>query len=351
MFLFVGFREHWDIRRLTEPCHCDSGLTIKLMTRFYDPSVIKKANCIIFVLDRRVNHSDGLWELLHKYRTPFQRWLYATRESPTTAKMLIPPDKFRYAFHWSFTYHSMATFYKPYGRYLEYKTFSEIDRKYLDGKTKFLSWTSSHCGPSVPWKRRAFVLELAKYIPVDMYGSCGNLSCSRDTQKSLEKCHALMERYKFALALENSCCSEYITEKFWNALRFFQVPVVFGAPKSDFEKIAPPHSYIHLEDFDSVQALAEHLLLVDNENWMYEAYHAWRSHGNIRRAKMPDDLIVSCQSQCLVADRLDDTRTEGSERPLFDILGDTWYNSCRDCQRIANNLIEKPRQRNVSLIL
>jgi hypothetical protein len=53
-----------------------------------------------------------------------------------------------------------------------------------------------------------------RYIPVDIYGKCSNLSCARDG-----RCWQMLgQKYKFYLAFENSNCKDYITEKlFWNA--------------------------------------------------------------------------------------------------------------------------------------
>ena len=48
--------------------------------------------------------------------------------------------------------------------------------------------------------------ELSKYIPVDIYGKCGNMCGSG--------CEAMVSRdYKFYLAFENSFCDGYATEK------------------------------------------------------------------------------------------------------------------------------------------
>ena len=54
---------------------------------------------------------------------------------------------------------------------------------------------------------------------------------------------------QFYLALENSLCRDYITEKFWKVLPFDIIPVVLNG--LNMSKIAPPHSYIDIKEFKS----------------------------------------------------------------------------------------------------
>lgn len=55
--------------------------------------------------------------------------------------------------------------------------------------------------------------------------------------------------YKFYLSFENSICVDYVTEKFWNALLFNTVPIVYGG--ADYLEIAPKKSFINILDFKS----------------------------------------------------------------------------------------------------
>lgn len=337
--VFVGFRKHWDTKQIGTICYCDRGISVKLSTDFQDPRIIDLADFVVFVLDPKMKLSQEIWKSLHDDKPPHQLWIYACRESPTTAKRLAPPQFLKYAFEWSFTYHSTATFSTPYGRYHSTNQMSPLGEviNYAETKEGLLCWMSSHCNTLV-WNRKQFVIQLTKYINVDMYGACGNLTCPRDNATAKEKCNALMYKYKFSLALENSCCSEYITEKFWNALRFYQVPIVFGAPKRDFKRLAPPLSFIHVEDFKTMKELADYILLVDSNDQLYNSYHLWRSHGNITRARLPDDFVVSCKSQCRIATtRPDVTKLSGHE--YFDPFDSSWYRGCRNCRNIASTFL------------
>ena len=57
------------------------------------------------------------------------------------------------------------------------------------------------------------------------------------------------------------------------------VPIVSGPPRQDYEKVAPASSFIHVDDFESLEALAariNYLINPKNHN-EYMKYHAWRS--------------------------------------------------------------------------
>ncbi|VEL39781.1 unnamed protein product [Protopolystoma xenopodis] len=52
-----------------------------------------------------------------------------------------------------------------------------------------------------------------------------------------------------------------------------------GAPISDILRYAPPNSFIHVDQFDSQQALAAYLKYLDNNNTAYAEYLAWHLEG------------------------------------------------------------------------
>ena len=40
----------------------------------------------------------------------------------------------------------------------------------------------------------------------------------------------LVSKYKFAIAMENGICKDYITEKFWRPLNVGTIPITLGSP-------------------------------------------------------------------------------------------------------------------------
>ena len=87
--------------------------------------------------------------------------------------------------------------------------------------------------------------------------------------------------YKFYLAFENSLCSEYITEKLWwnayskvgRAQRYRPdaspqgaVPIVMGGvSEGDYSRLAPPNSYLHVDQFKGPEDLAATVFLFQSK--------------------------------------------------------------------------------------
>ena len=71
------------------------------------------------------------------------------------------------------------------------------------------------------------------------------------------------KKYKYYLAFENSNCVDYITEKFWDSLKHKLLPIVMGARVEDYQAVAPPNSFLHVDSFAGPEELAEHLKYLD----------------------------------------------------------------------------------------
>lgn len=57
--------------------------------------------------------------------------------------------------------------------------------------------------------RLGYIHQLEKYMRIDLYGRCGNLTCPENCTTFLQ------QNYKFYLAFENCNCEDYVTEKFF----------------------------------------------------------------------------------------------------------------------------------------
>ena len=223
-------------------------------------------------------------------------------------------------YHYSMSYHSSSDIYYPYGQYVSEQSANNENTNinFAENKTRLLVWTASNCRETF-WPRTAWVRSLQQYVPVDIYGSCGNLTC-----RPMLSHHCLLKQasYKFYLALENSPCEEYITEKFWSSSTLYGiVPIVYGGRRTTYERLAPPNSFIHISDFSSQQDLADYIRMVDCNDTIYNEYFNWRKAGQVTSIYpqiKPEDF-------CRVLPKLFHNRSTTIKR----VRNSKYYNECR----------------------
>ena len=224
-------------------------------------------------------------------RKAHQRYIFLTQEPPPSMPTFIA--SVGNYFNWTMTYKLNSDIQLLYGRiepgptapktteetlYLIGKTRLPSAKNYAANKTSPVAWIVSHCYTYS--SRETYANELSKYIPVDIYGKCGkSINCNRNqiTWFPDPECYDMMEaKYKFYLSFENSICSDYVTEKFFEILSHDIIPVVYGG--ANYSHIAPHHSYINALDFTSPEELAQYLKLLDSNDTLYNEYFWWKDH-------------------------------------------------------------------------
>ncbi|XP_001182914.3 galactoside 3(4)-L-fucosyltransferase [Strongylocentrotus purpuratus] len=246
------------------PCSVETRYSLN-MKDFWDSDV---------VVIMPGNEGNFEWKYLLRSRPPGQLWALYSRESPVHEPQFTPP----------------SSLFKgnPYNLSMTYRSGSDVDLSYghfvrdspsnVKGGTKsrLMMWMASRCEP-LGWERTKFVHNLQEHLDVHIYGKCGTFECPKH---DWDNCLIEMQKYKFYLSLENSECSEYITEKFWsNAFATGMVPIVFGARKEDYVRTAPPHSFIHLNDFSTMEEFVEYINLLDRNETLYNKYFEWKKFG------------------------------------------------------------------------
>ncbi|PIK54647.1 putative alpha-(1,3)-fucosyltransferase 6-like [Apostichopus japonicus] len=305
-----------------------------------DESAIKDVDVVIFAAD--VNST--VWEKAMAVRTPHQVWVYSTSESAKHSphvREILKEGKggtrflgFNgYKFNMSFSYHSKSEVVAPFGEYIP-STHKKLTTNMANINAKrrakkMVAWVSSHCYPA--WNRTTFVHDLAKLVPVDTYGACGtNAHLPRNKNTVL-----LLQKYKFYIAFENNCCSDYITEKFWKALAMLKlVPIVVGASKEDYQRVAPPHSFIYADDFDSVRELARYIRKVATNKTLYNQYHHWRQMSKaVLYTSSRVNPFSSTEGACALLNFLEENAWKGHQslRMRIDPFGPDWLGSCGLC--------------------
>ncbi|XP_050416055.1 alpha-(1,3)-fucosyltransferase C [Patella vulgata] len=217
-----------------------------------------------------------------KKSNPNQIWVFHEMESPPiTASKSWRGESWRNQFNRTMSYRMDSDVFVPYGSYNKrVKPLKKNMTAIMKQKTKLAVIFSSHCG--TPSKRELFINLLRKYITVDFYGRCGNLTCKKST-KTHKSCFDTVEKtYKFYFAFENTFCKDYATEKFYRSEAQDLVTVVRGG--ADYSKLSPEKNYIDTKDFNSVKELATYLKYLDkNETayteilerkWKYNVNHA-----------------------------------------------------------------------------
>lgn len=330
---WFSMRTFWKERHYPVMFPCDTGKVI-LSKADQDISKLREVDVVLFAGGFE---NEELWRQLREERDPGQLWLFNTDESPLTAKTHIPPYRYRdITFNITFTYRSNADIKVPYGFFVKNESLSSIPNgnqvNFHERSPKLAAWMSSHCD-TIAWNRTGFVWDLSRYIPIDKYGSCGNLTCG-NSNKYWERvvnnqCKRILRKYKFHFALENSCCAEYISEKFWNILRHYDaIPVVIGAPKEDYERIAPPNSFIYAADFDSMEKLAEYLQTVASDPEKFNSYFQWKYEGQVRGNHEKQRRIGYSAANCRILEYL---QTPNLTQARHDLHGPSWLGGCSEC--------------------
>jgi alpha-1,3-fucosyltransferase len=245
------------------------------------------------------------------------------------------------------TYRSDSDIYYPYGRLIRKKktrrASSQFNYNYsaelmnlFEEKTHLIAWTVSHC--ETQSKREELVHKLREFIPIDVFGTCGDLTCE---QKEFGCLKEVERKYKFYLSFENSLCEEYVTEKFFNALKYSIVPIVYGERGGGdyYKAIAPPKSYIDVRSFSTVKELTEYLLFLSGNVEEYLKYFEWKKEYEVL-------VEPSKEPWCDLCDKLMKNRRRLLERKSYWNLEDWWFNSRRKSgdEVNANTVCEQPHQ-------
>lgn len=252
------------LRDITRGCASRCAITT-------DRSRIQEVDAVLF-------HMFDLWFWLGmpRYRHPSQVWIIWCGEPPT--RMWRDYRGYEYTFNWTMHYRRDSTIESPFAmavplppeeRREKEDSFNRYISEIIKEKVNNVAITNSDCYDEV--QRYRLVDTLRQHVPVDFYGNCGNLSCPRGLE-----CNAKIRSYKFTIQFENSYCNDYITEKYWQALAYFTVPIVNWKPPQQRYPVIQ-HSYINVFDFPDLKSAAEYIKMVANNDTLYKGYFKWRT--------------------------------------------------------------------------
>lgn len=205
-------------------------------------------------------------------RPPGQRWAWMSLEAPG-AKLDL--RQYSNVFNMTVSYRRDADVTVPYGRLQPRERAAQPTHAAPANKSVPVCWVVSNYQNR--HRRSRVYRELRAVIPVQVYG--------RWNRKPLPSGALLptISRCYFYLAFENAVSADYITEKLWrNSYQGGAVPVVLGPPPEDYRAVAPPRSFIHVDNFASTRALAEHLLQLAADQRRYREFFSWRRDWEVK---------------------------------------------------------------------
>ncbi|XP_063064993.1 alpha-(1,3)-fucosyltransferase 7-like [Engraulis encrasicolus] len=227
-----------------------------------DRSLFSKADFIVFHNRELINGQQRL--PLHLPRPQNQGWVWFSIESPAHNGNLRP---FAGKFNYTMSYRRDADFFMPYGWLAPHNvgpgmTVHDFIPK---DKSHLACWIVSNY--AAHHRRTRVYNRLKQVIKVEVYGGAVHRRLDgKDKLPTISHCY-------FYLAFENSEFQDYITEKLWsNALQGGAVPVVLGPSRRNYEAMIPKDSFIHVDDFRSVEELGQFLKQVAGDRQRYASY-------------------------------------------------------------------------------
>ncbi|CAF4802502.1 unnamed protein product [Rotaria sp. Silwood1] len=182
----------------------------------------------------------------------------------------------------------------------------QTKQKILNQNIVYIAWFVSNCNTHSRREDYVNKLRSQKNIHIDIYGNCKSIyhspilsiQCQKGTSNCMEN---ILLNYRFYLSFENSKCDTYITEKYWiQGLNGHAVPIVLGAKKEQYQRIAIPNSYIHVDDFQTIEDLAKELHRLNKNYSEYSKYLQWTQLYDISVRYRPTSIIDMHSTLCFL---------------------------------------------------
>ncbi|KAI1290036.1 Alpha-(1,3)-fucosyltransferase C [Halotydeus destructor] len=259
--LILIWTEFWRGFDASDEFGCNTSCVVT-----WDKKYLEQASAVVF----NFCYTDDVPD----HRPAGQLWVMYQLEAPTACGLSSKAERYADIFDITVSYRQDSDIYRPYAHVTRIpsspvaKETAWLPRVPLSERKMAVGWFVSHCGTIS--KRELLAEQLAIHIPVDIYGTCGPLTCSRTS--TIDCLKMLEDRYMFYFAAENALCEDYVTEKLLNLIEFdIQViPVVYGG--SNYSSILPSNSYIDANSFSNVTLLAAYLNQVASNETLFNLY-------------------------------------------------------------------------------
>lgn len=183
---------------------------------------------------------------------------------------------------------------------------SPIPLQNLSRTIVYIAWFVSNCYTHS--RREDYVAKLRAQpnIHIDIYGDCQSIyhppRLSIPCHKGIPNCTThILSHYRFYLSFENSLCDSYITEKYWiHGLNQHAVPIVLGAKREQYRHLAVPHSYLHVDDFPTIEDLARELHRLNTNDTEFTRYLQWTQLYDVGVDYQPRSIIDMHSALCFL---------------------------------------------------
>jgi alpha-1,3-fucosyltransferase len=234
-------------------------------------SKYNESDLVLFHLRNRIDYMPN-------YRPASQRWVHVIYESPIHCHLCATHEN---VFNLSLTYTQDSDYASIYWTDAGLRWEANVDEATMTTtraafrlanrsfvKPHFAAALISACNAIS--KRDAYIRELGQYVPIKVFGKCGSPCPSTDCRQYIS------DNFKFFLAFENSFCRDYITEKFFDTLRYNVVVVAMGL--GNYDHYVPKSAYINALDYETPKSLADYLLYLSNNETAYNEYFEWKKY-------------------------------------------------------------------------
>ncbi|CAF2488371.1 unnamed protein product [Rotaria sp. Silwood2] len=267
------------------------------VNRIFGKSCPSKRRCLWSCDHEKFREADAL--IFHAYDIPLYRAPIPNRSETKPNSVWIlwsdePPSMINYAllksyhFNWTISYKlnsevSIATYglFSKRDSRLSDNEYQRWIRKEFSNRENGALWFVSNCNA----KKRLelfYNLKHASKLLIEGYGRCVDYYPIHLCGSSSQCEYDYMSMFKFYLGFESNTCRDYITEKFYKAFYYGLIPIVYGPERSDYNRVAPKDSFIHIDDFDKdMNALATHLEEIHSNITLFSIYHEWRKNYEI----------------------------------------------------------------------
>lgn len=229
-----------------------------------DRRYLSQAQTVIFHLPTLRENLDSDLD-----KTEGQIWVAWTLECEENYSFLKDPELME-LFDLRITYHQDADIIYSYMK----PDFITLMKQPVDAQTKTDNICMLISSPINKSARQEYLKELMQEVSIDSYGKLfNNKKIERDNGR--ESKIELYKKYKFVIAFENACATDYVTEKFFEPLIVGAVPIYLGAPNID--EFAPgEHCFICANDFKSPKELAGYLKFCCDNPSEYQSFFEWK---------------------------------------------------------------------------